>query len=51
MGAYKAVSFPIDMGYQRIVHIRGRMIVQHSNERCRVYVQALNDKGLMVSDD
>ncbi|WP_215223686.1 LacI family DNA-binding transcriptional regulator [Echinicola shivajiensis] len=50
-GAYQAVSHLMDLGYQRIAHIRGRLIVQHSNERYRGYAEALENYGKEVNEE
>ncbi|WP_200977287.1 LacI family DNA-binding transcriptional regulator [Echinicola sp. 20G] len=50
-GAYQAVSHFVKSGYRKIAHIRGRLNVQHSNERFRGYAEAIKDEGLSYSED
>lgn len=50
-GAYKAVSHLIEQGYTKIAHIRGRLEVKNSEERCRGYKKAMEDHGLKIEPD
>ena len=50
-GAYKAVTHLIEQGYTKIAHIRGRMDVKNSEERCRGYKKAMEDHGLKMDPD
>ncbi|AWW32602.1 LacI family transcriptional regulator [Echinicola strongylocentroti] len=44
-GAHQAVTELIKKGYHKVAHIRGRLNVQHSNERFRGYAEALKEHG------
>jgi LacI family transcriptional regulator len=50
-GAYSAVKHLIDEGYTRIAHIRGRMDVKNSSERCAGYLKAIHDHKLESNPD
>lgn len=45
-GAYSAVKHLIDEGYTKIAHIRGRLEVKNSSERCEGYIKAIKDHKL-----
>ncbi|GGZ15486.1 LacI family transcriptional regulator [Echinicola pacifica] len=50
-GAYQAVDYLIGQGYQKVAHLRGRLIVQHSNERHRGYAEAMEQHKLPIKED
>lgn len=50
-GAYQAVDYLIGQGYQKVAHLRGRLIVQHSNERHRGYAAAMEQHKLPIKED
>lgn len=45
-GAYSAVKHLIDEGYTKIAHLRGRVEVKNSSERCEGYIKAIQDHNL-----
>jgi LacI family transcriptional regulator len=50
-GAYKATSYLIEMGHNRIVHITGLMYHMDSVDRREGYLKALTDAGITPDPD
>lgn len=49
-GAYKATSYLIELGHERIVHLTGKMSHVDARERLRGYRQAMLDYGLEMNE-